>query len=391
MRKFVVIKDKLNIRNRPLVQDEFFIGFARLGEELWLDDGNMVEGEAPPGTQDSIWIPDVNGNLVSRAGVRPQNYEEKKMDFLREPFAARFVDEADKTDESKWKISWGHIDLEVWKLWQKGFNGQNIRIAVLDTGADSTHADLLGIKGVQLLVEGEAVVVTDEFRDFEGHGTSCCGLVGANGAGHYTGIAPASEVFAIKLYEDTFPANKKEIFLLLKKAFDTIIAANQTNEKFDFVSMSFSVSDKDLDGVDATVGKPWLTVLQEKIDIISKTSFILCSVGEYDISYPAHFNNVYAVEGAGKARAIKPAAFDKSKLIYAPAGDNLKTTALKSRNPPYLSNFTGSSAATAFTAGYFALNYSCIKDGTEAKRKMFSDAIGIMLQQYNNYLGTFNF
>lgn len=390
MRKYVVIKEKLNIRNRPLLDDEFYIGFARLGEELWLDDSRVIEGDAPAGTRDTAWIPDANGNVVSRSGVREQTYEEKKDDFLKEPFALQFIDGTDKANETKWKISWGHVDKEVWKLWQKGIKGQGVRIAVLDTGVDNSHNDLLNIKGTRLQVEGDQVVLTDQFQDFFGHGTNCCGLVGADGAGFYTGLAPASEVFAVKLYDTTFPSTKKNIYLLLKKAFDVVIAANKTNEKFDFISMSFSVSDKDLDGTDDVEGKSWLAVLQEKIDTISKSSFIICSKGKFDVSYPENFTNVYVVQGADKAKNATPSTLDKNRLIYAPAGDNLKTTTLKNRNPPYLLNFTGSSAATAFTAGYFALNYSRIKDGSEAKRKIFSDAIGTMLQQYDNYLGPFN-
>ncbi|MGN6439006.1 MAG: S8/S53 family peptidase [Agriterribacter sp.] len=390
MRKYVVIKEKLNIRNRPLLQDEFYIGFARLGEELWLDETNIIEGDAPAGTQDRLWLPDANGNVVAKSGVREQTYEEKKLDFLKEQFALQFIDTADKTNEAKWKISWGHVDTEVWKLWQKGMRGQGVRVAILDTGVDYSHGDLQTIKGVMLQVEGDKVIATNEFLDFMGHGTNCCGLAGATGAAYYTGLAPESEIFAIKLYDTSLPTDKKSIYLLLKKAFDLVIAANKTSEKFDFVSMSFSASDKDLDGTDDLEGKPWLTVLQEKVDIISRTSFILCSVGKYDVSYPERFNNVYVVEGADKIKNTLSSPADKSKLIYAPAGDNLKTTALTNRNPPYLLNFTGSSAATAFTAGYFALNYSRIKDGSEAKRKIFSDAIHTMLQEYNNHLGPFN-
>ncbi|MBX3257280.1 MAG: S8 family serine peptidase [Chitinophagaceae bacterium] len=391
MKKYIVIKDKLNIRNRPLVEDEFYIGFARQGEELWLDDNNLVEGDAPSGTQDNFWMPDINGNFVSRAGVRPQNYEEKKMDFLREPFSAQFVDEADKADESKWKISWGHVDTEVWKLWQKGWKGQNIRIAVLDSGVDNNHTDLLHIKGIRLKVEGNQVTLTDKFLDLDGHGTNCCGLVAANGNGFYSGLAPAGNVVAFKLYNESFPSNKKEIFLLLLKAFDTIIEANQNHEGFDFVSMSFSLTESDLDGTDDATGKKWLAILQEKIDVISKRSFIICSAGEFENAYPAAFRNVLAVEAANKMKETKASAIDKTKLIYAPAGDHLKTTTLSSFNPPYLADFTDSSAATAFTAGYFALCYSSIKDGSENKRKVFSDAIAAMIRKNDNYLGVLNF
>lgn len=390
MRKFVVIKEKLNIRNRPLVQDEFFIGFAKLGEELWLDDRNIVEGDAPPGTDDKFWFPDANGNLVSRAGVRQQNYEEKKTDFLKNSFAAQFIDDTDKVNESKWKISWGHVDTEVWKLWQKGFKGQNVRIAVLDTGVDANHGDLKNIKGLRFKIEGDQVAITDKFLDLDGHGTSCCGLVGATGASFYSGLAPSSNVVAFKLYNESFSSDKKEIFLLLKKAFDTIIEANLTAENFDFISMSFSVTKNDLDGTDQATGKPWLTILQEQVDVISKKTFIICSAGEFQNAYPASFKNVYAVDAANKLKEVKPSEIEKSKLIYAPAGDDLKTTTLSTTTPPYLPNFTDSSAATAFTAGYLALNYSSIKDGTDRKRKLFADAVTSMILKNNNYLGTLN-
>ena len=70
MGKFIVIKDLLNVRNRPSLKDEHFIGTLRLGEKVDLLDEPIV-GEIPAGTNDNLWLSDTFNRFVSRAGVAP--------------------------------------------------------------------------------------------------------------------------------------------------------------------------------------------------------------------------------------------------------------------------------------------------------------------------------
>ncbi|QKS73355.1 S8 family peptidase [Paenalkalicoccus suaedae] len=80
-----------------------------------------------------------------------------------------------------------------------GFNGNGIRVAVLDTGIDRSHPDL------QANVRGGYSVFTDvanrdPYFDGDGHGTHVAGTVAAarNGVG-VIGVAPNASLYAVKV------------------------------------------------------------------------------------------------------------------------------------------------------------------------------------------------
>ena len=110
-----------------------------------------------------------------------------------------------------------------------GFTGQGVGIAVIDTGIDTTHADLpYGSKVVQnvkvqfgffgsggVFVEGLAVTDTTS-----GHGTHVSSILGGTGAalgGTYTGVAPGSHLVGLG-------AGEAFVMLAAIEAFDWVLA-----------------------------------------------------------------------------------------------------------------------------------------------------------------------
>ncbi len=74
--------------------------------------------------------------------------------------------------------------------------GKAIKVAVLDTGIDATHPDLVAhYRGGISFVDDETSPM-----DFNGHGTHCAGTIGAaiNGSG-VVGVAPAAYLYAVKI------------------------------------------------------------------------------------------------------------------------------------------------------------------------------------------------
>ena len=77
-----------------------------------------------------------------------------------------------------------HADL----VWARGYTGSGIRIAILDTGIDTTHAEFSG----RIVACHTEVPGTVSCEDDNGHGTHVAGIAGAQGANPSAkGVAPS--------------------------------------------------------------------------------------------------------------------------------------------------------------------------------------------------------
>jgi subtilisin len=93
-------------------------------------------------------------------------------------------------------IPWNITMVKAPQAWARGFRGNGIKVAVLDTGI-ATHPDLV-ISGGVSFVPG---VVS--FKDGNGHGTHCAGIIGArNNTLGVIGVAPNCSLYAVKVLSD---------------------------------------------------------------------------------------------------------------------------------------------------------------------------------------------
>lgn len=81
-------------------------------------------------------------------------------------------------------------------VWQAGFTGKNIKVAVIDTGIDLNHPDFANrvVQFKDFTGEGQL--------DNHGHGTHVAGIVGGTGAasnGKYRGVAPECSFYIAKV------------------------------------------------------------------------------------------------------------------------------------------------------------------------------------------------
>lgn len=81
------------------------------------------------------------------------------------------------------------------QVWQAGFTGKGIKVAIVDTGIDPTHPDFTG-----------RIVDTKDFTgqgvDNHGHGSHVAGIIGGTGAasgGKYKGVAPECNYYIAKV------------------------------------------------------------------------------------------------------------------------------------------------------------------------------------------------
>ncbi|MGW1805046.1 S8 family peptidase [Streptomyces sp. NPDC002078] len=85
--------------------------------------------------------------------------------------------------------------------WKAGYTGKGVKVAVLDTGVDTSHPDLKDQVIASRNFSG-AADATDHF----GHGTHVASIVAGTGAksgGKYKGVAPDAEILNGKVLDDT--------------------------------------------------------------------------------------------------------------------------------------------------------------------------------------------
>ncbi|HHD56435.1 MAG TPA: hypothetical protein ENK89_02000, partial [Desulfobulbaceae bacterium] len=111
-------------------------------------------------------------------------------------------------------IAW-NIDLTMApQLWQQGYDGSGIVIAIVDTGVDMEHQDLQarwrGGNNSWYDPNGEHPTPYDP----DGHGTGVAGiLVGGDAGGSAIGMAPGARWIAVKIFDDAGNASYSDIHL----------------------------------------------------------------------------------------------------------------------------------------------------------------------------------
>ncbi len=94
-------------------------------------------------------------------------------------------------------LTWGMDAIDAPEAWATGARGQGVRVAVIDSGIDSSHPDLVANLNTSL---SASFVPGEDFDNPPGsHGTHVAGTIaaGLNGFG-VTGVAPEAEIVALK-------------------------------------------------------------------------------------------------------------------------------------------------------------------------------------------------
>ena len=112
---------------------------------------------------------------------------------------------------------------------ERGLKGDDITIALMDTGADPNHESL---KGNKIVAFKDFVNNQSTPYDDNGHGTHCASLIAGNGT--MSGVAPDAKLVVVKVMD-------KDGACYLSDAIKALDWCMQNKDKYDIKAISFSV------------------------------------------------------------------------------------------------------------------------------------------------------
>ncbi|HSV86114.1 MAG TPA: S8 family serine peptidase [Levilinea sp.] len=129
-----------------------------------------------------------------------------EIQWLDHPVEAYEVGQLDhqhlSANDYHFELQWSLAAIDAPSAWAQGHRGQNVLVAVLDTGFDLDHPDLKeNIAGSMSFVDGEGAQYS--LPDMFSHGTHVAGIIAAadNDIGTI-GVAPQASLLLVKVLQD---------------------------------------------------------------------------------------------------------------------------------------------------------------------------------------------
>jgi len=212
--------------------------------------------------------------------------------------------------------------------------GKGVKVAVVDTGVDLGHPDLLG----RITKANNFVDRSEQSFTSDVHGTAVAGVIGAaaNNEIGMVGVAPQSQIFALKACWEQPPGAREAVCdsYTLAKAIDFAIAQGAQ-------VLNFSLAGPP----DPLLARLIGVAINRGIVVIAADS------SEASHSFPASLQGVIGVTGSDDLRGgLYPAGRHPTCPLAAPAVDILSTAPHRSYD-----FFSGSSFAAAQVSGIAAL------------------------------------
>ena len=318
--------------------------------------GWTLEGDAINGN--SLWLQDPSNNFFWSGAIDQPVFNQWLPDDI--PFPSKLVD-------------WSKKCPELPNEWLPA-QGEGIRICIIDSGVDNDHPNLAHIPETH---RKGASTIENPVEDVEGHGTHCTGIINARSFFEkgIRGIAPKAEVFVFKARDDSVSYNAKRV----KEGIDWA-----KEKKAHIISMSLKIIGSE------ALDKEFEALFNENIVLVAAagdTQKLL----KNEIIYPAfnphtiavgtidettYRNDISPLYQQGTAQKLEALNF---VLPFIEMNSCFKTKATGNQQP-YFKKWKGSSMATAFMSGTFALLLAHLKQNEGIDQMSIPNLINRMHQ-----------
>lgn len=211
-----------------------------------------------------------------------------------------------QVNDEKRKDQFALDKIQADKAWDITMGNNSVVVAIIDTGVDIQHPDL-----VNQVVQGYSTVRNNsQWTDDNGHGTHVAGIIAAaanNGIG-IAGLAPKCKIMPIKVLDKTGSGNDAGISEAIVWAAD---------HGADVINMSFG-------------GPGQSKTLEKAVKYALKKNVVVCSAmgneGNNYPNYPAAYNGVIAVGATDdKDNRVEFSNYGKWITVSAPGAQILST------------------------------------------------------------------
>ncbi len=251
--------------------------------------------------------------------------------------------------DAKQKCNWGITAFDLPKIW-KSTQGEGVKIAVLDTGCDLNHPDL-----IENLLPGKNIInPSKEPIDGNGHGTHVTGIICAlnNNVG-VVGVAPKAKVIPIKVLDDNGNGDLITVANGIKHAID---------QGVDFITLS--------------LGSPSpAQQIRKAIQFAEEKGIItFCAAGNagktHEIFYPANYPETIGIGSIDNNFERSNFSCTGQDLDFLAPGNQILSTVPES----WYTILSGTSMANPFAVGVAALLLSYNKkNGNKIKLNCSED------------------
>lgn len=254
---------------------------------------------------------------------------DEQIQYIKElPQIIDIIEEAPIKIDSVQEVDWGQSLIGIPKVHESNIYGTGVKVAVLDSGIDSTHPDLFVVGGYNFIDD------TVNYLDDNGHGTHIAGIIAASDNDYgVLGVSPKAKLYSLKVMDE----NGEGSTIDLAEAIDWSIKNNM-----DILNMSFGYTQKDY-------------IIESLLDEAYEQGLIMVSAtgnqGISSVAYPAKHSSVIAVGAINEDKKIATFSNRGAEIEVTAPGVEILSTYL---NHTY-ALLDGTSMSTAYVSGYLSL------------------------------------